>query len=139
AERGEPEDDEQQAEGDPHGGIVRILAAVSEDIRRRGARAVVGLAIGDVLGAPFRSLRRDGIPSPLPQPHGAGVGGDATAMARNLWSSLTANGGVLVLPDVLARHLAWFEAGPTDVGAQTRLALEEARRGTPEASRAVFE
>ena len=60
-------------------------------------------------------------------------------MARNLWSSLIANGGALVLPDVLARHLAWFEAGPSDVGAQTRLALEEARRGTPEAARAVFE
>ena len=60
-------------------------------------------------------------------------------MARNLWSSLIANGGVLVVPDVLARHLAWFETGPSDVGAQTRLALEEARRGTPEASRAVFE
>jgi ADP-ribosyl-[dinitrogen reductase] hydrolase len=60
-------------------------------------------------------------------------------MARNLWSSLIANGGVLVLPDVLARHLAWFQTGPPDVGAQTRLALEEARRGTPEAARAVFE
>jgi len=60
-------------------------------------------------------------------------------MAQHLWSSLIANGGVLVLPDVLARHLAWFEAGPSDVGPQTRLVLEEARRGTPEAARAVFE
>ena len=60
-------------------------------------------------------------------------------MAQHLSSSLIANGGVLVLPDVLARHLAWFEAGPSDVGPQTRLVLEEARRGTPEASRAVFE
>ena len=119
--------------------MVRILAAVGEDIRRRAAGAIVGLAIGDALGAPFRSLRRDGVPSPLPQLHGAGVGGDATAMARNLWSSLIADRGVLVLPDVLARHLAWFETGPPDVGAQTRLALEEARRGTPEAARAVFE
>src|SRR2546428_583079 len=40
---------------------------------------------------------------------------------------------------VLARHRAWFETGPSDVGAQTRLALEEVRRGTPEAARAVFE
>jgi len=60
-------------------------------------------------------------------------------MAQHLSSSLIANGGVLVLPDVLARHLAWFEAGPSDVGPQTRLVLEEARRGTPEAARAVFE
>src|SRR2546428_5041571 len=135
ADRREADDDEYEPQRDPHAVIVRILAAVGEDIRRRAGGAIVGFAIGDVLGTPFRSLRRDAVPSPLPQRHGAGVGGRATAMARNLWSSLIANGGVLVVPDVLARHLAWFETGPSDVGAQTRLALEEARRGTPEASR----
>jgi len=68
-----------------------------------------------------------------------GMGSQATAMARNLWRSLIANDGALILSDVLARHLAWLATGPSDVGTQTRLALEEARRGTPEAARAVFE
>ena len=68
-----------------------------------------------------------------------GMGSQATAMARNLWRSLIANDGALVLSDVLSRHVAWLATGPSDVGAQTRLALEEARRGTPEAARAVFE
>jgi len=90
---------------------------VDDRIRERAAGAVVGTAIGDALG----------------------MGTQATAMARNLWRSLIANEGALVLSDVLARHLVWIAAGPSDVGAQTRLALEEARRGTPEASRAVFE
>jgi len=90
---------------------------VDDRIRERAAGAVVGTAIGDALG----------------------MGTQATAMARNLSRSLIANEGALVLSDVLARHLVWIAAGPSDVGAQTRLALEEARRGTPEASRAVFE
>src|SRR5439155_5811231 len=113
--------------------------------RRRAVGAIVGAAIGDALGAPFGSLRRDAVPSPLPafersRPGDApGTGTDATAMARNLWGSLIANDGALVLSDVLARHLAWLATGPGDVGAQTRLALEEARRGTPEAPRVVFE
>ena len=90
---------------------------VDDGLGERAAGAVVGGAVGDALG----------------------MGTQATAMARNLWRSLIANDGVLVLPDVLGRHLAWFETGPSHVGVQTRLALEEARRGTPEAARAVFE
>ena len=96
---------------------MRILRRVDDRIRERAAGAVVGAAIGDALGA----------------------GTEATAMARNLWRSLIADDGALVLSDVLSRHVAWLATGPSDVGAQTRIALEEARRGTPEASRAVFE
>src|SRR5437016_8253558 len=96
---------------------MRILRRVDDRIRERAAGAVVGAAIGDALGA----------------------GTEATAMARNLWRSLIADDGALVLSDVLSRHVAWLATGPSDVGAQTRLALEEARRGTPEAARAVFE
>ena len=90
---------------------------VDDGLGERAAGAVVGGAVGDALG----------------------MGTQATAMARNLWRSLIANGGALVPGDVLVRHLAWLASGPPDVGAQTRLALEEVRRGTPEASRAVFE
>ncbi|MDP9300627.1 MAG: ADP-ribosylglycohydrolase family protein, partial [Actinomycetota bacterium] len=103
------------------------------DIWRRAAGAIAGAAIGDALGAPFGSLRRDVVPSPVPtferawRGHPPGTGTDATAMARNLWRSLIANDGALVLDDVLARHLAWLSTGPSDVGAQTRLALDEAR------------
>src|SRR5438477_4400995 len=96
---------------------MRILRRVDDGIRERAAGAVVGAAIGDALGA----------------------GTEATAMARNLWRSLIADDGARVLSDVLSRHVAWLATGPSDVGAQTRLALEEARRGTPEAARAVFE
>src|SRR5207244_8449522 len=96
---------------------MRILRRVDDRIRERAAGAVVGAAIGDALGA----------------------GTEATAMARNLWRSLIADDGALVLSDVLSRHVAWLATGPSDVGAQTRIALEEARRGTPEAARAVFE
>ena len=96
---------------------MRILRRVDDRIRERAAGAVVGAAIGDALGA----------------------GTEATAMARNLWRSLIADDGALVLSDVLSRHVAWLATGPSDVGAQTRIALEEARRGTPAAARAVFE
>jgi len=118
---------------------------VDDGTLRRAVGAIVGAAIGDALGAPFGSLRRDAVPSPLPaferaRPgHALGSGTDATAMARNLSGSLIANDGALVPSDVLARHLAWLATGPPDVGAQTRLALEEASRGTPEAARVVFE
>ena len=90
---------------------------VDDGIRERAAGAIVGAAVGDALG----------------------MGTQATAMARNLSRSLIANDGALVLSDVLAHHLAWLATEPSDMGVQTRLALEEARRGTPEAARAVFE
>jgi ADP-ribosyl-[dinitrogen reductase] hydrolase len=107
--------------------------------------AIVGLAVGDALGAPFEFRRRTQIAQPLPAfeigwmglPPGTWT--DDTAMARNLWGSLIAHGGALVPDDVLARHQAWLATGPPDVGNQTRAALVEHSRGVPEAARAVFE
>jgi ADP-ribosyl-[dinitrogen reductase] hydrolase len=106
---------------------------------------VVGLAVGDALGAPFEFRRASAIPAPLPAferpwmglPPGTWT--DDTAMARNLWRSLIAHDGALVLDDVLDRHLAWLAASPPDVGNQTRLALTEAAEGVADAARAVFE
>jgi ADP-ribosyl-[dinitrogen reductase] hydrolase len=118
---------------------------VSEDIRDRAAGTIVGLAIGDALGAPFEFRRRADIPVPLPafeEPwmgFPPGTWTDDTALARNLWTSLIEHEGAFVPGHVLAKHLAWLATGPPDVGNQTRQALEEARRGTPEAARAVFE
>jgi len=106
--------------------------------------SVLGLALGDALGAPFEFRRANQVPSPLPAferewmglPPGTWT--DDTAMARNLWRSL-AQLGRFDAGDLLQRHLAWLATLPPDVGNQTRLALTEAARGTPEPARVVFE
>src|SRR6185312_2581447 len=111
----------------------------------RAIGSVLGLAIGDALGAPFEFQRRTQVAFPLPAFELPWVGfppgtwTDDTALARNLWRSLIEHRGALHLDDVLRRHLAWLEADPPDVGSQTRLALGEAAAGTPEPARAVFE
>jgi ADP-ribosyl-[dinitrogen reductase] hydrolase len=113
-------------------------------MRDRVAGSVLGLAVGDALGAPFEFRRAYEIPSPVPafelgwmgMPPGTWT--DDTALARNLWRSLIDHGG-LDTKDVLRRHLEWLATDPPDVGNQTRLALAEAARGTPDAARVVFE
>lgn len=118
---------------------------VAVESRERVVGAILGLAVGDALGAPFEFRRAPEIPSPLPAFEHAwmslppGTWTDDTAMARNLWTSLVAHHGELDLDDVLARHLAWLATGPPDVGNQASAALREAQRGTPEPARAVFE
>ncbi|HEV8087780.1 MAG TPA: ADP-ribosylglycohydrolase family protein [Actinomycetota bacterium] len=115
------------------------------DVRDRVLGSILGLAIGDALGAPFEFRRRTQVAFPLPAfelpwmglPPGTWT--DDTAMAMNLWRSLIEHGGALDLDDVLQRHLAWVASDPPDVGVQTRLALQEAATGTPEGARAVFE
>jgi ADP-ribosyl-[dinitrogen reductase] hydrolase len=110
--------------------------------RERAIGSIIGLAIGDALGAPFEFRRAHDIPSPVPAfelpwlglPPGTGT--DDTALARNLWRSLIDHGGAFVEEDVRARHLAWLATGPPDVGIQTSLALREAG---PDPARTVFE
>ncbi len=107
--------------------------------------SILGLAIGDALGAPFEFRRRAQVAFPLPafelpwMAFPPGTWTDDTAMARNLWRSLIERGGALDPDDVLARHLEWLGSDPPDVGIQTRLALNEAAAGTPEPAEAVFE
>ena len=104
------------------------------DQRERAIGSILGLAVGDALGAPFEFRRRSEIPDPLPAfelpwmglPPGTWT--DDTAMARNLWRSLADHDGALDLSDVLARHVAWLATGPPDVGNQTSLALREGAR-----------
>lgn len=106
-----------------------------EGARDRIAGGVVGLALGDALGAPFEFSRAHDVPSPLPAferpwmglPPGSTT--DDTAMARNLWTSLVATGGTLDVGDVLDRHLAWLESSPPDVGTLTRRVLGGWRNG----------
>jgi ADP-ribosyl-[dinitrogen reductase] hydrolase len=101
----------------------------------RVAGGIVGLALGDALGAPFEFSRAHDVPDPLPaferpwmgMPPGATT--DDTAMARNLWTSLIATGGTLDVGDVLRRHLAWLETSPPDVGNLTRRVLGGWRDG----------
>jgi len=109
--------------------------------RDRAIGSILGLAIGDALGAPFAGLPREGIPDPIPafEPPSSvgppGTGTDATAMAQSLTDSLLAARGRLDLEDVLARHLAWFAAGPAVVDPQTARVLARARDGDRNAAR----
>jgi ADP-ribosyl-[dinitrogen reductase] hydrolase len=115
------------------------------DVAESVVGSLLGLAVGDALGAPFEFRRRDAVPDPLPafevpwMGYPPGSWTDDTEMARNLWCSLIAHGGRLEPGDVLRRHLRWFDRSPPDIGIQTRLALVEAASGTPEAARVVFE
>src|SRR5437870_1257218 len=97
---------------------------------------VLGLALGDALGAPFQRQRSIQIPDPIPLPsRGTGV----TAMARNLVESLTGHSG-FDAADVLARHVEWFESGPPAVESFTRRVLARAARDEGvDAARAVWE
>jgi ADP-ribosylglycohydrolase len=107
---------------------------------------VVGLALGDALGAPFEGRWAHEIPHPVPAlevPRGDRLPGtttDDTAMARNLVRSLAERGG-LDEEDLAARHVQWFLTLPPDVGSLTRRVLTRAARGEPAAAaaRAVWE
>ena len=107
---------------------------------------MLGLALGDAVGAPFEGRRAAEVPDPLPAlelpwiglPPGSTT--DDTAMARNLVRSLAAR-GELDPDDLVARHLEWFRSGPPDVGTFTRRVLSRVDRGEDafEAARSVWE
>jgi ADP-ribosyl-[dinitrogen reductase] hydrolase len=116
------------------------------DIADRITGSVLGLALGDAVGAPFEGRRAADVPDPLPAlelpwmglPPGSTT--DDTAMARNLVRSLAAR-GELDPDDLVARHLEWYRSGPPDVGAFTRRVLSRVDRGEDafEAARSVWE
>ncbi|MEZ0234264.1 MAG: ADP-ribosylglycohydrolase family protein [Actinomycetota bacterium] len=103
--------------------------------------SILGLALGDALGAPFEFRRADDVPDQVPAfelpwmglPPGSTT--DDTAMARNLWTSLIATGGELDTSDVLRRHLSWLATAPPDVGNLTRRVLSGWRDGEPDPAR----
>jgi ADP-ribosyl-[dinitrogen reductase] hydrolase len=110
---------------------VRVTPPGTPD---RAAGVVLGLALGDALGAPFESSRANAIPDPLPAlelPWRGGPSGsttDDTAMALNLATSLVDRGG-FDGGDVLRRHVAWFRSDPPDVGSLTRRVLHAVADG----------
>ncbi|HXJ64800.1 MAG TPA: ADP-ribosylglycohydrolase family protein [Actinomycetota bacterium] len=103
-------------------------------LRDRVVGTVLGLALGDALGAPFEFRRAHDVPDPLPAferpwmglPPGSTT--DDTAMAMNLVRSL-AEHGALDSDDLAARHLTWFESNPPDVGNLTRRVMARAVGG----------
>ena len=95
--------------------------------RDRAVGSVMGLAVGDALGAPTRFRRAHEVTATALAP--ASTGTAATAMARNLWLSLTATGGDLDTGDVLTRHLGWLETSPPDLDTLTRRVLAWAAEG----------
>jgi len=128
-----------QATRGPCRGAVSIGSEPVDDLRERVVGCVLGLALGDALGAPFEFRRRREIPDPLPafeqgwMELAAGQWTDDTAMARNLCRSL-AERGRLDTSDVLRRHLDWLATDPPDVGNLTRRVLGSIRDGVPDAA-----
>jgi len=111
-----------------------------DDLRERVTGCVLGLALGDALGAPFEFRRHEEIPDPLPafelpwQDRPPGSWTDDTAMARNLVRSL-AQHGRLDAADVRRRHVEWLASDPPDVGNLTRWVLRRVRDGDIDAAR----
>jgi ADP-ribosyl-[dinitrogen reductase] hydrolase len=113
-------------------------------VRDRAVGSVLGLALGDALGAPFEFRRAHEVPAPLQAfqlpwnglPPGTTT--DDTAMARNLVRSLVETRG-FDANDVLRRHLAWLDSEPPDVGTLTRRVLVRAGQGIADAAREYVE
>ena len=113
----------------------------------RAAGSLLGLALGDALGAPFEFTRANAIPDPLPAfelPWRGGPPGsttDDTAMAVNLAASLVDRRG-FDPDDVIRRHVAWLRSNPPDVGSLTRRVLRavaDGRAGPDDAARLEWE
>jgi len=114
------------------------------DLRERVIGSVLGLALGDALGAPFHGLRAHQVPHPLPvfelpwMGFSPGVTTDATAMARNLVGSMIERGG-FDAADLAHRHVGWLGTGPPRVNSLTRIVLTGIRDGDPGAPRAYIQ
>jgi ADP-ribosyl-[dinitrogen reductase] hydrolase len=112
---------------------VSIGSEPVDDLRERVVGCVLGLALGDALGAPFEFRRREEVPDPLPafelpwQGRPAGTTTDDTGMARNLVRSLV-TAGALDTVDLARRHAVWYRSEPPGVGSLTRRVLERVDR-----------
>ena len=114
------------------------------ELSERVIGTVLGLALGDALGAPFHGLRAHQVPHQFPAfelpwiGFPAGTTTNTTAMARNLVTSLIDRAGFDVA-DLARRHAAWLATDPPGVDNLTRIVLTDIRDGDPEAARAYVE
>jgi ADP-ribosyl-[dinitrogen reductase] hydrolase len=98
-------------------------------MRERARGCAVGAAVGDALGCHLSLALADrgSDDREMPGSSPAGTFTDDTEMALALAESLLAHS---FRPCRLAdRLVAWYEAGPEDIGYQTRLVLHEISRG----------
>lgn len=116
--------------------------------RDRAVGCLLGLAVGDAVGASLEFSPRDAHP-PLEDMIGggpfaleAGQWTDDTSMALCLADSLIAKGGEFDADDLMKRFLRWYSQGENsstgrcfDIGNATRLALVEYQRTGRDASK----
>jgi ADP-ribosyl-[dinitrogen reductase] hydrolase len=126
------------------------VARNSPTLRERYAGSLLGLAVGDALGAPAEFLspaqivERWGVLTEMvgggPHDVAPGETTDATQMTLCLAESLVESRG-FDPEDIIGRYLAWFAAGPKDVSLTVRTALLSLRAGTSidMASRRAYE
>jgi ADP-ribosyl-[dinitrogen reductase] hydrolase len=132
------------------GAVHGAGGAPRPDLRARFRGALLGLAVGEALGAPAEFLSPDQITERfglLTEIVGGGCHDvapgettDATAMMLCLAESL-ADAGDLAPEDTMARYLAWFDGRPRDVSLTVRTVMLSLRAGTPWdlASRRAYE
>jgi ADP-ribosyl-[dinitrogen reductase] hydrolase len=108
----------------------------SDPLLDRSTGALLGLAIGDALGAPFEGLDRDSYSRVLDYGSGGvhgiarGAWTDDTAMAICLAESLLARGRIDER-DLLERFLRWYRTGE-NAAAGTAIGISEKTRATLE-------
>lgn len=88
---------------------------------QRSVGALVGLAVGDALGAPVEGLPRDSYPAVSDL--GSGEGTDDTGMAICLAESLLET-DFLDPADLLRRFVLWYRSGGRGLSTTTRAVLE---------------
>jgi ADP-ribosylglycohydrolase len=114
------------------------------DLRGRVIGSVLGLALGDALGAPFHGRRAHQVPRPLPAFELSAMGfppgttTNATAMARSLVGSLIDSEG-FDADDLARRHVRWLATDPPGLDNITWTVLTGIRDGDPGAARAYVD
>lgn len=114
---------------------------VSERLpRERFVGCLIGLALGDALGAPLEFMPRAEIAASYGQVRELLGGGwlnvepgeytDDTQLALAIAESIVRTGRIDP-PDIAARFVAWLRTGPKDVGNITRTAIRYHEQGLP--------